>query len=966
MKIDKLNIFGFGKHENVTVDFGTGITVFYGLNEAGKTTIQQFILHILFGFPLKNNVLLRYEPKSGGKYGGQVHLLDDTYGKCIVERIRGKSAGDVTVYFEDGTKGGDEELKMLLRQYDRASFESIFSFSLLQLQGFEKMDEDELSRTLLASGTTGVDSLLQLGSRMDKELGELFKKTGRIPEMNVKIAELREMEIELKKEQDKIGEYAPSIERIREIDERLAELQSQEKMLSQESQKLAIMRLLLPLHQKRQAIDARLSQLGNGTFPSEGIRRYETLVGKLTEVEASKVRLKEELTKLTARMPEQQESESVTELEILLAKESEWHRWQNAITVADDQVSQLTSLKRRLLDRLGVRGAEAEQSLFQADVSIQKEEQMHNIIQGLTDSNEQIGYINRQLVQVENELSDKESEIGESKRRAPSEEELVRVQNWPKIRQQLAEAKAYVLLGERPVEQKLFLIPILLFIFAIVFIIFGFIQKEWFISIAGVIFAGLGFILYSKKETQTSNASKQQEMESVIAAYDGSEWQMEELTERILMHKRKSEEMIEAFMVLEKKYHTLKIEFENAQNSRKQIELELVEFLQLYGFNETPSTGIIPELFRTIREIQEVNRDLSDAVLRRQTTQQHIAERVAVVERALRKAVPQEAIYEILRRDLTQLKNQAETMESLKSNLERKGTELKDMSALAGSLQEKVQSLLAEAKTETEEAFYNAYDMHQEALRLIGKLEDVKAQLAIHESLELPGEVTIEELNTKTESNNAAQSFTDEELNVLVNEKAALINKTERLLTDENYSYQLQLFEMKKSELKDLFRKWSERKAISEAIKRTMLELKEKKLPKVLEVAEQLFCELTGGNYESLTVTESGHFEVLSKDGMRYPIVELSQATKEQAYISLRLALAESVLVTAPFPVMMDDPFVHFDGERLSRMIELLDNLQTKHQFIYFTCHEAMKDKWRNATILNVSDIGIAQGVNVL
>ena len=55
---------------------------------------------------------------------------------------------------------------------------------------------------------------------MEKELGELFKKSGRIPEMNVKIMELRELEIELKEEQEKMGEYAPSIERIREIDER--------------------------------------------------------------------------------------------------------------------------------------------------------------------------------------------------------------------------------------------------------------------------------------------------------------------------------------------------------------------------------------------------------------------------------------------------------------------------------------------------------------------------------------------------------------------------------------------------------------------------------------------------------------------------------------------------------------------------------------------------------------------------
>ena len=77
-----------------------------------------------------------------------------------------------------GSRGGEEELSMILRQYDRASFESIFSFSLLQLQGFEKMDEEELSRTLLASGTTGVDSLLQLEKKMEKNMDDLFKKVG--------------------------------------------------------------------------------------------------------------------------------------------------------------------------------------------------------------------------------------------------------------------------------------------------------------------------------------------------------------------------------------------------------------------------------------------------------------------------------------------------------------------------------------------------------------------------------------------------------------------------------------------------------------------------------------------------------------------------------------------------------------------------------------------------------------------
>ena len=137
MKIEKLNIYGFGKHENVMVDFGPGITVFYGLNEAGKTTIQQFILHILFGFPPKNNALLRYEPKSGGKYGGQVHLEMKHMGNALLN----VSAGNQLVMLLSISKmerRAETRIEMLLRQYDRASFESIFSFSFYSCRDLKK------------------------------------------------------------------------------------------------------------------------------------------------------------------------------------------------------------------------------------------------------------------------------------------------------------------------------------------------------------------------------------------------------------------------------------------------------------------------------------------------------------------------------------------------------------------------------------------------------------------------------------------------------------------------------------------------------------------------------------------------------------------------------------------------------------------------------------------------------------
>ena len=193
MRIDKLVIYGFGQHEDTTIELKDGINVFFGWNEAGKTTIQQFLLSVLFGFPLRNQGLLRYEPKGGGRHGGQVHITHTEFGKVVIERVKGKSAGDVTVYFEDGTRGEEEALKKVLYRYDRISFESIFSFSIHQLQHFDKMTEEELSRTLLASGTTGVDAITKLEQRATKEMNSLFKKSGKIPEMNVKIEEIRRL-----------------------------------------------------------------------------------------------------------------------------------------------------------------------------------------------------------------------------------------------------------------------------------------------------------------------------------------------------------------------------------------------------------------------------------------------------------------------------------------------------------------------------------------------------------------------------------------------------------------------------------------------------------------------------------------------------------------------------------------------------------------------------------------------------
>lgn len=54
MKIDELNLISFGKFKNTIFKLEDGLNIFYGENEAGKTTIHNFIEGMYYGFQKPN------------------------------------------------------------------------------------------------------------------------------------------------------------------------------------------------------------------------------------------------------------------------------------------------------------------------------------------------------------------------------------------------------------------------------------------------------------------------------------------------------------------------------------------------------------------------------------------------------------------------------------------------------------------------------------------------------------------------------------------------------------------------------------------------------------------------------------------------------------------------------------------------------------------------------------------------
>lgn len=80
MKLERLDVAGFGRLRDVTVRFGDGLTVVAGPNEAGKSTLVECIVRLLYGFPEAhhNKHRTRYEPWSGGRFAATLaYRLDD-------------------------------------------------------------------------------------------------------------------------------------------------------------------------------------------------------------------------------------------------------------------------------------------------------------------------------------------------------------------------------------------------------------------------------------------------------------------------------------------------------------------------------------------------------------------------------------------------------------------------------------------------------------------------------------------------------------------------------------------------------------------------------------------------------------------------------------------------------------------------------------------------------------------------
>jgi uncharacterized protein YhaN len=150
----------------------------------------------------------------------------------------------------------------------------------------------------------------------------------------------------------------------------------------------------------------------------------------------------------------------------------------------------------------------------------------------------------------------------------------------------------------------------------------------------------------------------------------------------------------------------------------------------------------------------------------------------------------------------------------------------------------------------------------------------------------------------------------------------------------------LSIVERQLAEARD---RWREHAAVSRVLERIRADYEAHRQPETLGEASRYMEKLTGGQYRRIwTPLANDILLVDTAEGQSLPIDVLSRGTREQLFLSVRLALVATFARRGVnLPMVLDDVLVNFDVGRAQRAAEVLTEFAAAgHQLLFFTCHE--------------------------
>jgi len=115
--------------------------------------------------------------------------------------------------------------------------------------------------------------------------------------------------------------------------------------------------------------------------------------------------------------------------------------------------------------------------------------------------------------------------------------------------------------------------------------------------------------------------------------------------------------------------------------------------------------------------------------------------------------------------------------------------------------------------------------------------------------------------------------------------------------------------------------------------------------PQLNRAVEERFLLICPGRYEEVKIDPDFRIQVREQGAVELRAAEsLSRGTQDQLYFAVRFAILELLANSQePCPCLLDEPFVAYDRERMSAAFRILEVEAERRQLFLFTCREDVR-----------------------
>ena len=308
MKITELQIERFGVWNDLHLRFDdASLSVIYGPNEAGKTTLLRFIRGVLYGFKHDAVGPTGIEPaRVRGPWKGILGI--EQYGEHYqIHRVsQPHSRGFITIQGNHSERTHEELLREWLCGLDETLFEHIYAIGLHELHLLTTLQDEEVAQQLFGTslGPEG-RQLLAVGERLRAVQGQLCDGESGQGTLLKAWEQFAQLDAELQRIGDCRQQYTDLAARREHLDRKIENMKGRQVGLKEQERGHRFLELVWKPWNKVYELEEELADIPDvDGFPENGLVQLRQIEQELQTARSNRRRLREELDELRNELGE--------------------------------------------------------------------------------------------------------------------------------------------------------------------------------------------------------------------------------------------------------------------------------------------------------------------------------------------------------------------------------------------------------------------------------------------------------------------------------------------------------------------------------------------------------------------------------------------------------------------------------------------------------------------------------------